>query len=607
MVIEGIRQLADPKRTPTGYKFENVYFNKALPVPSTGEGIETQLHFDRRRLATRNSFESDDFTIFAYVGEEWLSLCVGTVIMEHAIQDDEDDIQRCAGIDRLDVKTVGTFSDKQCSDEIHANQFYQNLAAYGFQYGPTFRLLQDIRFNQDGQARANIQLGQWENQEGCGSTQEHVIHPTALDSLGQLCMAAVSKGSWDVIPTMVPTRFASLWISNSLLESGNNSKLDLYASLSLRGYREAEFSIVAQDSENKAQIIAEAWRETGLDAPNCSAWDRSRIRGHGILWKPDVTLLTGTETTAVITKAAPIVEVESSTCSHEISPFESLEIASIYLSELSVKEGHRLTQSSTAHIQLHSKWILGKVNKSKINETSPRQLQVQKMLEDKTYTDDFLTKIAESTAEGDLLVKLGVRLGAILAGETTAHEILLNQQLMSRYLRSSRLQMMYSKAAAFIDLLAHRKPDQRILEINSGDGALTDAILGILAPVDGIAGEVHIPKFSSYDHTDPSHAFFQEVSGRFQHFSTCLKCRTLDLVKDAVDQGFESESYDVVIGRTVCGLSLEWRFPSKWQVVSRGPPGSGEVAKEFEETTEAVSCSIEDLIERKLKVSVEGN
>ncbi|KAL9595035.1 MAG: hypothetical protein Q9219_006685 [cf. Caloplaca sp. 3 TL-2023] len=571
MVIEGIRQLADPKREPTGYKLENVLFNKALPIPLNGDGVETQLHFDRRKFATDKLFESDDFTVSAYIAEEWQSLCVGTVIMEQAIPTDQDDIHGCAGLDRSDCEPIRTFGDKQCMDEIDANQFYQNLALCGFKYGPTFQLLHGIRYNQDGQARASIQLGQGKDQEEYGSIQEHVIHPTALDSLGQLCMAAVGNGSWDVIPTMVPTRLKSLWISNSLLKSDNNTPLNIYASVSLRGFRDTEFSVVAQDSEEKPQIIAEAWRETALDTPDMAAWDKSRIQCHQIVWKPDITLLTGFETAAAITKNAPFDKAESSSCSHDISLFESLEMASIYFSKLSVKAGYRVTSSSTP-LQLHSEWIISKVNEFNIDWNNVCRKQVNRMLEDKAYASAFLAELAKNTAEGDLLVNLGANLGAILAGETTAHDILLNQQLMSKYLCSSVPQQMYAKMAAYIDLLAHKKPDQRILEINAGNGSLTDVILDELAPNNPIAGKVKIPKFGLYDHTDPSHAFFEEVSGRFEHLSTSMECRTLNLTDNVVDQGFEDESYDVVVGRTFLGppLDLETLLTQSRRLLKRG-------------------------------------
>lgn len=117
-----------------------------------------------------------------------------------------------------------------------------------------------------------------------GSTQKHVIHPTALDGIFQLGMAAMSKGSWAAIPTMVPTQLKSLWISHDLLERTTaNSEIEIYTKLTFRGYREADFSIVARDASKKIQILTEGWRETALSTVNVPS-NEPGIRCYNVKW-----------------------------------------------------------------------------------------------------------------------------------------------------------------------------------------------------------------------------------------------------------------------------------------------------------------------------------
>ncbi|KAL8936336.1 MAG: hypothetical protein Q9216_004984 [Gyalolechia sp. 2 TL-2023] len=547
MVIEGMRQLADSERTVTGYRFSDVSFKKALPMSSMDDEIETQLHFDRRKFATNKNFELSDFVVFAYLGEQWSSLCEGTVVMEHAIHRDQQDVYACPDSYRFIHDGPQPFYDKKCRDEIYAGQFYQNLARYGFQYGSTFQLLQKIRFNQAGQAKGTIDPDGWQNQSRCEAMQDYVIHPTALDCLGQICMAAISDGSWDAIPTMVPTRFTSLWISNGLLQR-KDSELNLHASVTFRGYREADFAIVAQNSEARVQIAVEGWRETALDALDRSVWDDSRIRCHKILWKPDPALLASTDPAGLPPKLASPDTIRFSTESRESGCFESLETTSMFFSNVHAKRGIQTTRELPAYLHRHIDWILGKVDDHSCNPGKSQDL-VKRMLEDKRYADEALRDVANSSVEGDLLVQVGSNFELILAGKTAAHEILLDQPLMTKYLHSSALAIMYSKLAVYLDLLAHKKPDQRILEVNAGDGALTDLIVDTLVADTRIEGEAGVARFSTYDFTDPSHAFFGEVEDRFQHLSMPITYKTLDAAQDTVDQGFEPESYDIVVGR----------------------------------------------------------
>lgn len=117
-----------------------------------------------------------------------------------------------------------------------------------------------------------------------GSTQKHVIHPTALDGIFQLGMAAMSKGSWAAIPTMVPTQLKSLWISHDLLERTTaNSEIEIYTKLTFRGYREADFSIVARDASKKIQILTEGWRETALSTVNVPS-NEPGIKCYHVKW-----------------------------------------------------------------------------------------------------------------------------------------------------------------------------------------------------------------------------------------------------------------------------------------------------------------------------------
>ncbi|KAL9045279.1 MAG: hypothetical protein Q9214_001655, partial [Letrouitia sp. 1 TL-2023] len=563
MVVEGIRQLADLEQKITGYRFQDVFFHKALPIPSTGPEVETQLYFNRRKLATSHTFETNDFVIYAYLNEEWLSLCEGRVIMEHEHQKKIGQLaDQISNPDGLDYDTAQLFAEKQCRDEIHAKQFYQNLSNYGFQYGPSFQQLQKIRFNQNGQARGTLDLDGWKNHNHHGVIQDHVIHPTALDSLGQVSMAAIINGSWDAVPTMVPTRLGSLWISNRLLHRQNGSEIDLYASRTFRGYREAELSIIARDYEKNTVIAVEGWRETALNDLDHFTLARSQMRCYRVLWRPDPGLLTQTETANAIAKPANIGTTEPSAVWRHRDHIERLESACIFYLRSNIDRGNLCSKSLPVLLQRHVALSFAPANGYNSKNTAMHRSNVERMLEDSTYADEFLEDVARSSAEGNLLVNLGTNVGDIPTGEKDAQDVLFDHQMMTEYLRSPALVAMYTKITVYVDLLAHKKPDQRILEINGGDGAMTDVILDTLALQMPLTSEPAARKFSHYSYTDISQALIKKVEDRYQKLSRSMSCKFLDIGEDPASQGFTIESYDVVIGHSQRNPALSghvWR------------------------------------------------
>lgn len=253
-------------------------------LSSAPEGVETQLHFRRRDPASTQSSESRDFILYAYLNEEWSSICEGTVVVGYADSSPENGTGVESGYGTSSLLKDFESGVQNCKETVSSKQFYKNLANYGFHFGPTFQPLERIHYNEDREAVASICLDGWTKKMASGSTQKHVIHPTALDGLFQLGMAAISKGSWTAIPTMVPTQLKYLWISHDLLErTTTNSEIEVYTKPTFRGYREADFSTVARDANKKVRIVIEGWRETSLSSVDVSSNERG-LRCYHIEW-----------------------------------------------------------------------------------------------------------------------------------------------------------------------------------------------------------------------------------------------------------------------------------------------------------------------------------
>ena len=92
----------------------------------------------------------------------------------------------------------------------------------------------------------------------------------------------------------------------------------------------------------------------------------------------------------------------------------------------------------------------------------------------------------------------------------------------------------------FVRMLSHTKSNLRVLEVGAGTGGTTASILQDLVDKDGY------PLYSLYSFTDVSAGFFPQAKERFSYASN-MDYRVFDISRDPIEQGFEIESYDLIL------------------------------------------------------------
>ena len=85
-----------------------------------------------------------------------------------------------------------------------------------------------------------------------------------------------------------------------------------------------------------------------------------------------------------------------------------------------------------------------------------------------------------------------------------------------------------------------------VLEIGAGTGSSTIPILEVLGGHRGYPA-----RFSSYTFTDISAGFFDKAGEILKDWEPYLTYHKLDIEQDPTNQGFEAESYDIVIANNV--------------------------------------------------------
>ncbi|RYP15361.1 hypothetical protein DL765_005752 [Monosporascus sp. GIB2] len=104
--------------------------------------------------------------------------------------------------------------------------------------------------------------------------------------------------------------------------------------------------------------------------------------------------------------------------------------------------------------------------------------------------------------------------------------------------------MQNSEYSGFLDLVAHRKPSLKVLEIGAGTGGTTAAVLPALRSTYGER------MYLSYTYSDVSSGFFPAARDRFKNYAA-IDFAVLDISKDPLEQGFKEGDFDLVIACNV--------------------------------------------------------
>ncbi|KAL3453049.1 hypothetical protein BJX65DRAFT_302946 [Aspergillus insuetus] len=169
--------------------------------------------------------------------------------------------------------------------------------------------------------------------------------------------------------------------------------------------------------------------------------------------------------------------------------------------------------------------------------------QTQSTLIDDLY-HSLLNPPTPATAPATALYRIHHSSLPLVSGETSALDLL---SADNTFHAVNELVQSHADYTAFLSLLAHRKPNLRILEIGGGTGATTKRVLDALRDRSEPYGE---QMYYSYTWTDISPGFVASAKRTFAG-TPGMEYGVLDIERDPLAQGFEEESFDLVIACNV--------------------------------------------------------
>ncbi|KAF2004140.1 polyketide synthase-like protein [Amniculicola lignicola CBS 123094] len=518
MAIEAVRQIAHEKEQRVqAYRIRDATFSKAITISPGTHGTETQLVLrpagDKTSKTAGTWYE---FTLYVHEGEQWSECSRGAIMIEYEELMDpfQFDEHHAFLQEKMHWLQEGL---KGCNGEIAIDKAYDVFKRSGIEYGPTFRGMQNLKWDKRDGATATVDLEHWKTHSKPGHTfcEQHVIHPATLDALFQLMLPTLSDGGQKPFPTGVPTRIRNAWVSADLLNAPADQQLVAFAKTKRESFRTFHATVVAaQVGSSGPCLIGDMEMSTVTDvAPDLGGDASSNQRLFNVVWKPDFDLLHG--------KALPF-EISADDSQPLIPDKEALCLAAIRNALKGLPE--ELTMLPL-HLQRYAQWM--------------RQRASEHADAADTSLEHGYEKLQSHDAEGKLLCRIANHLPEILSGEVDALHLLFSDDILTEYYATfSTTPILLSQTAKYIDALAHKHPEMRVLEVGAGTGSATATVVDVLGS-----------RLKEYVYTDISPSFFSKAKERFP--SQKMTFKTLDISKDPTAQGFETGSYDLIIGANV--------------------------------------------------------
>ncbi|CAH0051130.1 unnamed protein product [Clonostachys solani] len=302
MVIEAAAQYVSDidVRRPAGFLLKDVSFLSALNIASPEGGASTEIGLLPIDPNSSNSANSRQFSfqITLLDGEQWREVCTGKITVKMTDESSSkhmktenkllEDRRRQQTIDRLGV----------CRAEIRRQKLYGRFRETGLEFGPTFQVFDDIKYDwRGGMASARIRLDNWKLKGKPEYATPHFIHPTALDGVLQLPVVSLGAGVGRPVPTMVPSQLETLWIDADILSHAVSPKhVQAVSKAEYLGFRntKSEISVLSME-DSRVVLFAEGLETIIIGGEAANEEEKNGQPFYNMSWKPDIESMSSGE------------------------------------------------------------------------------------------------------------------------------------------------------------------------------------------------------------------------------------------------------------------------------------------------------------------------
>ena len=496
MAGEAIRQLT----VTEDFTLRHVVIQTALVLH---DSKTTEMMTTLRPMRLTETLDSSwyEFSISSYNETLWTKHCFGQVKAGPA------ELAQPKAIDHL-VRHVS------------ADDWYLGMKRIGLNYGPAFQGLTGISASpKSGTAVASL----CDRHRSSGTWYQ--LHPTTIDLCLQLFTVGMAQGTTRRLRKLcVPTSIEELY-----MRRGNSDlRVEVIASSSPNGTITGDAIVMA---EGEVVLYLKQGKFSPLESQDPTKASDTTAAAQ-LDWKPDIDFV----------PASKLMR-PSRSLRNEVISLEKLTLLCI----LETRNQISLNETKVAYLQKFQAWLDLQHSRAKSG--------IYGLVEDAqriaSLNHDELLELTEATSLevennagagiGKVLRRILEQCQYIFEGKADSLDILLQEDgLNSIYGFMSDMWDCHN----FFGLLGHAKPTLKVLEIGAGTGGTT---AGVLRDLKLKTGE---RMYSQYSYTDISAGFFIAAKDRFKDYEN-IHYAVLDISRDPLEQGFEAESYDLILASNV--------------------------------------------------------
>ncbi|KAI2915447.1 hypothetical protein CBS147371_5732 [Aspergillus niger] len=500
MAGEAIRQISSAHE----FIFRDVVVHTAL-VLTESKAIEMITSLRPVRLTTTLDSVWWEFSIFSYNETAWVKHCVGQ------------------------IRTGATHSSSPLPCPSHprsTENLYPILTKVGLNYGPCFRGLSHVSCLPNKNTASARLL------PTVVSESTYAVHPTTIDHCLQLLFPASCDGIYRRVTRLcVPTKIEQLYLCGG--RSDNDAVAEAVATISSAGVLSGRV-VAKSDKGVFLSLVGGKFSPLEVD----TADDLDPIGAAKLHWKPDLDLAD----MRTLIKASDSSHIDSL----ELELVEKMALLSLI--EVNVQTSHLVCDIE--HLEKYRSWMHRQTSRASSNsyDLVPNAKDLLSLDSDTRLALIFklnqLLSHTDAASAAELISRIVDNCSAIMQGKVEGIEVLQARDGLTNYYNFVESR---TDSVDFFAVAGHTKPTLRVLEIGAGTGGGTAVVLRGLTTSPTPRRE---RMYSKYAFTDISAGFFVPAQERFKEYEG-IEYKVLDITKDPIEQGFQAESYDLIIAGNV--------------------------------------------------------
>lgn len=363
---------------------------------------------------------------------------------------------------------------------------------------------------------------------------DHLLHPTTLDS----CLQATYAPTIGSSEARVPSSIDFIYVSTEQPKDAG-AELCGFSTLFRKGRDFVGSTTMSDKSWSQPKIIMKGinfMRLGGLDGEAEPEKPPSEIRKicSQLVWKEDVSQLCQREAEQVFRPKPSISAEVREACDKASTIFKTRILDTLCSKEYA---------SMTPNIARYGKWLRQHLESADNRAQEPGCATISPSNVVSETEADYLAELGRVSTDGQLLCEVGETLLGMIDGNIPEHYTPENNSVLGKYCSTTLgISACNDMIAKLMELSGHKRPDQKILQVGAGTASLTLQVLEALGGQDDTT-----PCFSQYVFTDSDATDFGNAQELLRAWGDRIKFNVLDIEKDPAQQGFEKESFDVIL------------------------------------------------------------